>query len=112
MDRPIEKKKKKRKEEEEAVASRRHPCFVIVFFLFSFFSVFVFLTNETFHVTVGIHLPTETAGFRRYSRYAAGTASIFSGMKQGSYLYQCIDQYGIYWSYRPVRYGIDFFDNY
>ena len=40
MDKPIEKKKKKRKEEEEAVASWRHPCFIIVFFLFSFFSVF------------------------------------------------------------------------
>ena len=44
-DRPTEKKKKKRKEEEEeeeeeAVASWRHPCFVVVFFLFSFFSVF------------------------------------------------------------------------
>ena len=43
-EKPTEKKKKKRKEEEEeeeeAVASRCHPCFVIVFFLFSFFSVF------------------------------------------------------------------------
>ena len=47
-----EKKKKKRKEEEEeeAVASRRHPYFVVVFFLFSFF-LFSFLTNETFHVS-------------------------------------------------------------
>ena len=34
------KKKKKEEEEEEAVASWRHPCFVVVFFLFSFFSVF------------------------------------------------------------------------
>ena len=43
-DRPTEKKKKKRKEEEaeeeEAIVSRCHPCFVVVFFLFSFISVF------------------------------------------------------------------------
>ena len=44
MDRPTEKKKKKRKEEEakeeEAIVSQCHPCFVVVFFLFSFISVF------------------------------------------------------------------------
>ena len=29
----------------------------------------------------GIHLPAETIGFCRYSRYATGTTSIFSGTK-------------------------------
>ena len=30
---------------------------------------------------LGIHLPAETAGFRQYSRYAAGTIGIFPGTK-------------------------------
>ena len=48
-------------------------------------SLFSFLTNETFWP--GIHLPAKTAGFCRYSQYAIGTAGIFSGTKQGGYLY-------------------------
>ena len=53
-------------------------------------------------------LPAETAGFRWYSRYEAGTAGIFFGTKQRVYLYRCIDRYNIYRSYRPVLYGINF----
>ena len=30
-----------------------------------------------------MHLLAEIAGFRRYGRYTAGTAGIFSGTKQG-----------------------------
>ena len=71
MDKPIEKKKKKRKEEEEAVASRRHPCFVIVFFLFSFFSVF--FPYKRCIGPVSIYQPKQPN--------FAGMAGIFSGMK-------------------------------
>ena len=78
--RQTEKKKKKRKEEEEAVASWRHPYFVVVFFLFSFFC-FLSLQMRLFMFQPGIHFPTETAGFRLYSRYTASTTGIFSEMK-------------------------------
>ena len=37
----------------------------------------------------------------------AGTASIFSGTKQGGQVYQIAGRYGIFRSYRPIRYGID-----
>ena len=53
-------------------------------------------------------LSAEIAGFRWYGRYEACTANIFSGTKQGVYLYRCTDRYGIYRPYRPIRYGIDF----
>ena len=35
-----------------------------------------------------MHLLAEIAGFRRYGRYTAGTAGIFSGTKQKGYLYR------------------------
>ena len=52
----------------------------------------------------GIQLPAGTVGFRRYN---AGTAGIFSGTKQGGRVYRIAGWYGIFQSYRSVRYGID-----
>ena len=40
-----------------------------------------------------IHLLAETARFRRYGQCAASMTSIFSGMKQGGYLYRFIGRY-------------------
>ena len=54
-----------------------------------------------------IQLSAGTAGFRRYGRYDAGTAGIFSGTKQGGQAYRIAGRYGIFRPYRPVRYGID-----
>ena len=42
----IQKKKKKKKEEEGAIAPWRHPCFVVVFFLFSFSVCFFFFQSN------------------------------------------------------------------
>ena len=119
MDRLTEKKKKKGKEEEEeeeeeeteeeeAVASRRHPCFVIVFFLFSFFSdFFPYKCDFSCFGSVSIYRPKQLD-----FASTAGTTSIFSGIKQGGYLYRYTDQYSIYRSYQPVWYEIDFLDIY
>ena len=104
-EKPTEKKKKKRKEEEEAVASWRHPCFVIVFFLFSFS---VFFPYKWCFGPVSIYWPKQSD--------FAGTAGtrpvrpVFFPVRNKGYLYRCIDRNGIYWLYRPVRYGIDFFE--
>ena len=43
----------------------------------------------------------------RYCPKLAGTAGIFSGMKQGGRVYRIASRYGIFRPYRPVRYGID-----
>ena len=46
----------------------------------------------------------------RYARYCpklAGTAGIFSGMKQADRVYRIAGRYSIFRPYRPVRYGID-----
>ena len=40
----------------------------------------------------------------------AGTAGIFSETKQGGRMYRIAGRYGIFWPYRPVRYGIDNLD--
>ena len=58
----------------------------------------------------GIQLSAGTAGFRRYGRYDAGTAGIFSGTKQGGQAYRIASRYGIFWPYRPVQYGINNLD--
>ena len=42
----------------------------------------------------------------RYVPKLAGTAGIFFGMKQRGYTYRFTCWYGIFWLYRPVRYGI------
>ena len=68
--------------------------FLIFFFLFFFFFLLVYTGPK--------HL------YRPKQPDFAGTASIFSDTKQGVYLYRCTNQYGIYWPYRLVRYGIDF----
>ena len=65
------------------------PIFLIFFFLFFFFFLLV------------------CTGLKQSD--FIGTTSIFSGTKQGVYLYRCTDWYGIY---RPIRYGIDFLDTY
>ena len=72
------------------------PIFLIFFFLFFFFFLLV-CTGPKY-----LYWPKQPD--------FAGMASIFSSTKQGIYLYQGIGWYGIYWSYRPVRYGIDFLD--
>ena len=100
-------KKKKEEEEEEAVASWRHPCFVIVFFLFSFFSdFFPYKCDFSCFGSVSIYRPKQLD-----FASTAGTTSIFSGMKQGGYLYR-YDRYSIYRPYQPVWYEIDFLDIY
>ena len=49
----------------------------------------------------------QNLNFGWYGRYEAGTAGIFSGTKQGGRVYRIAGQYGIFWPYRPIRYGID-----
>ena len=42
-----------------------------------------------------------------YCPKLAGMAGIFSGTKQGGYMYRFACRYGIFWQYWPVWYGID-----
>ena len=45
--------------------------------------------------------------FPEIGRYEAGTAGIFSGTKQGGWVYRIAGRYGIFRPVWPVRYGID-----
>ena len=55
----------------------------------------------------GIQIPAGTASICRYGRYEAGTAGISTGTKHRGQSYWIAGWYGIFWPYRPVRYGID-----
>ena len=60
--------------------------------------------KKTFSIMAG------TPGTGWYCLKLASTAGIFSGIKQGGYMYQIAYRYGIFRRYRPVWYGIDSLD--